>query len=268
MNNNPSPQTEAEVISLLKLRKMIGILGIMLPIIVIVGNATLSIVAHCLFEHKFFTLNLPCNFKTADWLKPSISHYYYTPMFTMFTGTLCAVATFLFCYNGFPKNNSHKISDSVLTKMAAIGLLLVAFFPTGSENKITDNIHVFTSGNLIGIIHFAGATLFFGCLGWLSCFNFVLSSKMKEELNSLNNRKKWLRNKIYKTCGIIIFVSIALTGINVFLESCIKWQFIIDLNNNYRLTPLIIAEIIMLWAFGFSWLVKGETLNHFNDVPQ
>src|ERR1700743_3425865 len=67
------------VISYMTLRRGGGGLGIALPI-VLIGLKTI--------------------FYPACPTPPSISHYYYTQFGSFFTGTLCAVALFLFAYNG------------------------------------------------------------------------------------------------------------------------------------------------------------------------
>jgi hypothetical protein len=81
--NNTTNNNNGFVISYLNLRKAVGVLGIALPVVLI------SI---------YPLLNKGCR------LPPSISHYFYTNMGSYFTGTLCAVAMFLFSYKGPEKN--------------------------------------------------------------------------------------------------------------------------------------------------------------------
>jgi len=62
-----------------RIRRAIGYLGLSLPILLV----ALSFIPF---------------FKTS--LQPSISHYYFTNLREIFTGTLCAVGLFLICYKG------------------------------------------------------------------------------------------------------------------------------------------------------------------------
>lgn len=68
---------------------------------------------------------------------------------------------------------------------------------------------------------------------------------------------KKTRNGIYKVCGwliIICIASIALIG------------FVGDLSETFKhYKPTFVLETIALTAFGFSWLIKGETF--FKDKP-
>ncbi|MEO1023859.1 MAG: hypothetical protein AAFW89_15045, partial [Bacteroidota bacterium] len=65
------------------------------------------------------------------------------------------------------------------------------------------------------------------------------------------------RDKIYKACGYIIFGTMLLLLVYVVINH-------IDEDGVGRsiglVKPVFIGEFIMLWAFGFSWLVKGEII--------
>ena len=141
-NNNPL------IISYLTLRKTIGWLGILLPVVLFVGNFLISWLTD--FENG-------CNP-----YKSSISHYYYTRMSEIFTGTLCAVSLFLFTYNGHPKHEGEKgLSDRVLSLLAALFALGVVIFPTSSDGTPLCSLRTFYSNGLIGGIHFTMAALSF-----------------------------------------------------------------------------------------------------------
>ena len=82
---------------------MIGILGVSLPIVLVL----LSLIS--LFDTD---------------IQPSISHYYYTNLREIFTGTLCGVGLFLICYKGH-NNPLFWKNDNFLTNVAGVmaGLL-------------------------------------------------------------------------------------------------------------------------------------------------
>ncbi len=67
---------------------------------------------------------------------------------------------------------------------------------------------------------------------------------------STPTRQKRLRNRIYRVCGATIVVCIVLCGIYlVWFPDTLLF-----------LHPVFWLETLALWAFGFSWFVKGETL--------
>lgn len=221
------------LISYLTLRKTIGWLGILLPIVLFMGNYIIS----------FFT-----DFETdCDPFKSSISHYYYTRMSEIFTGTLCAVSLFLFTYNGHPKKMGEKgLSDRLLSFLAATFALGVVLFPTSAEGAIPCNLRAIVTTSLTGNIHFTMAALFFVTLAYLSYFNFT-------KTGGLMTTQKMKRNKIYRICAIVMIASLLFIAIyKLFLKG----------HSNFldNIHPVFCLEALALFAFGFSWLTKGEYL--------
>jgi hypothetical protein len=73
---------------------------------------------------------------------------------------------------------------------------------------------------------------------------------------SLKQRKtftheKKIRNVIYRVCGVVIWLCLLLIVINNFFlqDTIIK-----------NINPVFWLESIMIWAFGISWFIKGETI--------
>lgn len=224
--------TEKELlISFLTLRKAIGWLGVLLPIVLFFGNHILN----------FFTDYE----KGCDPFKSSISHYFYTRMGEVFTGTLCAVSLFLFTYKGHPKKENEKgFSDRALCTFAAFCALCVVMFPTSSEVAPPCNLRTYFSTPLIGNIHLLMASLFFVSLAWMSYFNFTKSG-------GTITPQKIKRNKIYRTCAIVMVAGLAFAGIYIWkLEGKLGWF--------EKFHPVFFFEMTSLIAFGFSWLTKGE----------
>ena len=196
-----------QLISFMLLRKLVGWLGIILPVILVIGTVVIE---------------------NAQGLEDSISDYYYTGMRDVFVGILCSVAIFLFAYKGY------EYKDSLAGNFACFFALGVAFFPT-------DDV------SIVGTIHLICALLFFVTLIYFSMVLFVKSSK-PVELQSATKRK---RNLVYKSCGVIMIICIALIGIYfLFLEK--KFPVIVSFN------PVFWLEAIALVAFGVSWLTKGQ----------
>lgn len=210
------------VISYLTLRKAVGVLGMSLPFLLILG---------------YFIFDRSCAFP------PSISHFYYTNSGNIFIGTLCAVSFFLFSYNG------HDLGDKIAAKVAGLFALLVALFPTDfgqfAETKcsrITD-----VRNPVSNILHYVSATILFSTFAFFSLFQFTKTNKPGQMA-----RAKKKRNSIYQICGWIIVVSIAGIALVSFLPDSIYMKL-----KSYK--PTFVLETIALLAFGFSWLIKGET---------
>ena len=219
----PPDHNQGLIISYLTLRKAVGIIGILLPFALMIG---------------FKIFNSHCDFP------PSISHFYYTSMGNLFVGTLCAVSLFLFCYNGFDK------ADKVTAKFAACFALLTAMFPTNfnafANADLCSRIRNDDANTISNIIHYVSASLLFFSFAFFSLFLFTKTNKPGPM-----NRQKKKRNLVYRICGwVIVFciTGIALIGFLDNLSEKLKF-----------LKPTFVLETVALVAFGFSWLIKGET---------
>jgi uncharacterized membrane protein len=216
------------IISYLTLRKAVGILGIILPFLLMIG-------------FKIFNKN--CAFP------PSISHFYYTDMGNWFVGTLCAVALFMFCYNG------HDLSDKVASKLAATFALLTAMFPTNFTTFMTmsscSRIREEEANQVANLIHYISASLLFATFAYFSLIEFTKSNK-----RGMMGKQKKKRNTVYRICGWVIVGCITTIAVISFVD---------DLNEKLKnFKPTFVLETLALIAFGFSWLVKGETI--FKDL--
>lgn len=236
-NNKPSDgttptgnysQLEKEnklVLSYLTVRKIIGILGLLFPLILVLGS---FILGHC---HA---------------IQQSISNYYHTNMRDVFVGYVCTLSIFLFSYKGYD------LTDRIVSALAGIFGLIVALFPTNlklnPDNSPLDcNIWCSVERHdWIGQLHLISAGLFILCLCYFSLFLFT-----KGELQP--TPQKVIRNKIYLTCGCIMFACIFLL---IFLFILPKNVY----NALLFLKPVFWLETIAFLAFGFSWFVKGEFL--------
>ena len=171
-------------------------------------------------------------------VQDSISDYFYTRMNSFMVGTLCAVSLFLFCYKGYEKR------DTVASKLACIFALGVAFFPTGgpSTSSICNYLHR-NSPSWVSTVHDISASLFFLTLAYFCLFLFVKTSGQP-------TKRKKERNVVYKICGYAILFCI------VFLLLYFKVDAIQSALKDYK--PVFVLETVALWAFGISWLTKGE----------
>jgi hypothetical protein len=81
----------------------------------------------------------------------------------------------------------------------------------------------------------------------LACISLFLFTKSKGR----KTKQKIIRNRIYRIAGIIILVSISLIAVYHFGDYG---------TTNTNLKPIFWLETIALFAFGSSWLIKGEII--------
>lgn len=215
--------------SYLRIRKLIGTLGILLPIMVYVFHKDLL---------------------------ASISHYYYTESAVFFIAILSAFGFFLISYRGYDKDPSREmLSDNIITNISGFAVLIVVLIPTSCSESASDvitkticeteNYPMFGHNqSLWNIIHLVSAAIFLFTMGWMSVFRFTRTS---------NEEDKKYENAIYKCCGYAVWICIA-----VLLVQFIAEKF----GANLRVTKydVFIVETISVGAFGLSWLIKGKAL--------
>lgn len=198
---------DRELVSYRTLRRIIGLLGVGLPVVLAAWGWVLE-------QH----------------LQPSISDYYAWRTRDALVGCLVAVAWFLFTYRGYDGK------DSAAGSLACVCALGVAFVPNSSPSPQ----HYF---------HFIFAALLFLVLAYFSFFLFTRTSGNPTP-------RKLTRNRIYRFCGVAIVACIVAIG-----------AFFVLVPDETRDQRRLVfwLESIALWAFGWSWFVKGETL--FQDKP-
>jgi hypothetical protein len=169
-------------ISYITLRRLIGILGMLLPFICVIGSLI-----------------------TSNSVEDSISSYYHTNMRDIFVGVLVILAVFLITYR-------FERIDNIISTISGFAALGIAIFPNNQKMDI-EHIGLFQLNETIsGYIHVTCASIFFILLAYHSYFLFTKSNKVIIEGN------KKIRNLIFRGSGIIIILSILSVGImNFFL---------------------------------------------------
>ncbi len=206
------------------LRKLVGILGMALPVL-LYGGLYLS-------DGHYVPLD-------------SISHYYYTRVSGIFIIILGTLAIFLLVYKG------KKSIDFYISFIAGIFALCVLLFPTSNISEICKDINNKYSVTILDdsvvrqYFHFASAGIFLLCLSFMSLCLFTISNKPVEK----RGIGKKVRNRIYRTCGVIMILSLLVILLGalkvipqIYYEGC-------------HLTFWM--EAIAIESFGFSWLIKG-----------
>jgi len=235
------------VVSYLTMRKAVGWLGMSLPFILLVGNYFIN---KCNFLNNPWFITILDNYKytPAGAWKSSISHYYYSTVGELFTGTLCAVALFMFSYNGHPiRKGDFGLADRTMTFLVGLFAIGVVIFPTSSDNAISDNIRIFLSSKNTQNIHFTFAALFFITLAFMCIINF----RRAENVDDFGKGKD---DNFFRLCGIVMLVCLILIfSYSFFLKGQeIKW---LD-----SIKPTFVLESVALIFFGLSWLVKGQQM--------
>lgn len=214
------------VINYMHLRKAVGWVGTLLPVILLVANPiALSIE------------NSGCGVVPG-----SVSGYYYSPVRNIFVGALCALGLFLIAYVGYD------LGDRLVTDAAGVFAVGVAMFPTkptvASPPSVTCQTvaQLSTREQVVGDIHVVSAALMFVFLAWMA-IRFTNTDKPPY-------RQKLLRNRIYQICAIVIVVCLAAAVITTLLPASVTGNF----------PWLFLWEAVAIFAFGFSWFVKGQTL--------
>ncbi len=220
----------ALVSSYFMLRRTIGFLGFVFPFLLLFGA--------------------PIYDGTGIVIESSISSYYYTGVKHIFAGVLFVVAFFLLAYkfqDDTEVSFSHckfilckiNLSDNAVGNAACFFAIGIALFPTTEKNLNFD---------IVGSLHYVFAGLFFLCLIYFSLCLFTRSKSKK-----IKGRKR-IANCIYKICGYTMFLCILLiAAIKIYLK-----LFGLSEPVNEEYTYVFWLEAIALWAFGISWLVKGE----------
>ena len=201
------------VISYLKIRRVVGYLGMSLPFSMVLGAQLL--------------------FHTG--LQGSISSYYYTGMRDVFVGTLWAIGFFLLSYRGYDK------IDDRLGNLACVFAVGVSLFPTAPSLQSASTLAI-----RIGYLHLFFAAAFFFTLMWFSLFLFTKTGSLGEL-----TPQKIQRNRVYRTCGIILAACIVLMGAYGLLPDRFAYPL-----SGYN--PTFWLETVAVIAFGFSWFTKGE----------
>ncbi|MGN8070961.1 hypothetical protein [Mucilaginibacter sp. 22184] len=181
-------------------------------------------------------------------IEPSISDYFFTNRGDLLVVFLCVIGVFLITYKGYTW------VERALTITAALAGMGVAFVPT---RKICGNCE-FSAHTEDGRLfldlfgegwHILFAAIFLLSLAAMSLFFFPLTDEPAQLRTAAGRKsKKAKRNRIYRICGIIMVVSVAILGLYFLLKPDVKGF------------PVVYTfETIAIEAFGLSWLTKGET---------
>jgi hypothetical protein len=222
------------------IRLVVGCLGILLPALLILGEA--------------FYLPGPVQ------VRESLSAYYHTSMQDVFVGVLCVIGVLLATY----MSGESRTWDFRVSLLAGIAVLGVVFFPTARTGLPPGSppcgtlpappgcsfVEQALGEQLSWVIHIACAAVFITCLMVMSLL-FAASQVLPDDtLAGFERRLR--RPAVFWThlgCALVILAG----GL---------WAVVGTLSglDIGELTPLYGGEVVCVWAFGISWLLAGVSL--------
>ncbi len=174
-----SKSTRTLVVSYLGVRRAIGAVGLLLPVV-------LGPVGWLIF-------GVP--------LQENMSSYYHTPLRDVFVGSMCAIGIFLFCYRGYDR------VEDWTANFGCLSALGVALCPLDAAS---DPLH---QKSILGYLHSLSGGVFFLTLAFYSLYHFPRSDADRGEAAP----HEGYRTFVYRTSGIVILLSMLAMGTYLFL---------------------------------------------------
>jgi hypothetical protein len=210
------------------LRRLVGIFALSLPFVLPAGAILLALAG-------------PAHALPRPLVERAISDYYYTPMSSVYAGSLWVIAMFLICSRGYDRH------DEIAGYLAGAFTLGVALFPAEKPRSA----HYTRLQINIGFAHTAFAGLMFLSIAYFCLFLFRRSSPERK----LTRRKRH-RNAIYAVCGVVIIACMCAMVI-------LTMKGLVEAPGSRH--AFFCCESLALIAFGVAWLTKGEGI--LRDPP-
>ncbi|MEM1367638.1 MAG: hypothetical protein AAGG02_06365 [Cyanobacteria bacterium P01_H01_bin.15] len=254
-NNIPEDLYEHIFGTYSSLRLAMGILGIILPPLIVIGGA-----------FGLWWLSSPLG------VQNSLSAYYHAKLEIpdcssfggvyrdLFVGLLAAISICLVTYKGY--NNF----ENWLLNLAGISLAGVAFFPTSwpepallNTCRTIPGFEPFEASKLLGLpisIHTAAAVVFFIAITIVNVFTAMITVDRMPEDTSQQKKKKAFWQQVFQFAKWLMPIAIGLvlliklfTGTLIIGGQLVLW-----------------VEWAGIWAFAIYWLLKSvEILQHGGD---
>ncbi|MEX0276791.1 MAG: hypothetical protein AB3N19_04670 [Ruegeria sp.] len=233
----------------------IGILAFLLPVILFFGH------------------------RASECFRDTISHSYYLPFWgDVFVAVTCSVGLFLMFYRGQSR------PERYLAVFGGLCAIMVAINPTNgsgcddmfAQSRILLESHentmlttAFPVDTFKGKLHLWSAVLLFITLAIFNLFVFTATDKNNDYQIKQKNRNKIIRNAIYKFCGVLMILNLAILayGLTADFTDCdafSKEKGIFDLATDCephgwdKNNITFYLEWLGLALFGIAWFVKGR----------
>ena len=172
----------------------------------------------------------------------------------VFAIVVSQIAIFLIVYSG------KEPIDFYISSLAGICAILLILFPTGNlaeqccDPATSYAVTFFEGAKFREVFHLICAAIFISLLAYMALFLFTRSNLPAGS----RGRAKVMRNRIYRTCGILIIIALVIMLLGVL--KVIPDAIYTDNNLTFWM------ETVAVESFGFAWLIKGETF--FKDGQQ
>jgi hypothetical protein len=236
--NDPEDRSAKYRVSNLVTRAVIGVIGFVLPFILIFWEGVVLD-------------------QGGVKVRGSLSAYYHTSARDIFVAALCIIGFFLMTY----LSGERRTLGFWLSLVAGMAVLGVAFFPKtrpslppGAPECGTlpmpegcSPIQQVLGEQLVAQIHFVCAAVFILILAAI-CFLVFAKGEEQRSKDPRWGTPPWMATVI-RICGGVILLAVLWVAASQFLELTIG-----------PLTPLYLAEVVSVWAFGVAWLLKARDL--------
>ena len=248
------------VLSYKAIRRAVGVLGVLLPFMLLVGTIT-----------------------SESSLLPSISSFYYAPrpLNGLFTGVLCTIGVFLIAYKGYKREDDEYLSDDQVACMVGTGAIFIGIFPIREDCAFYS--YMLCADTLSALMHYFGVLMFFGfsvimlrykftrsydergkgalckCKRKCKCNERKKCNVCKCEACERNQKRKKFRDRVYRFSAGVIFYCILLLillSLLTLTKSLESESLVLRLKDSYSL--IFWVEAVAVWAFGVAWFIKGE----------
>ncbi len=215
-----SDVSPAYVRSYLAMRAAVGVLGLLLPWTLVVGDRWLF---------------------GAREVRPSLSDYYYSGLRDVFVGVLCAIGVFLVTYKVAERSLDNQLSS--VAGFAAVGVALFPTRPLGDD--ATTPLQSLLGISTTSVVHFGSAAVFMVALAGMSFLFGRREGRRARRSPTAFSPQAWRR--FHWTCSAVIVASVLF----------IVLSFLTDAFGRHA---VLIGESAAVLAFGASWLGKGAEI--------
>jgi hypothetical protein len=225
--------------SYLWLRVFVGAMGILLPVLLLLGDAIF------LDTHRIS-------------MRPSLSAYYHSSMRDWYVCILFAIGIVLVTYKVAERGSTNK-----MTVLAGLAAMVVALAPTGlpaecepSEGEPPAGCTALTGMQLrFGETHLADVHRWASIVFILLMLALTISFALQED-NRARERNEPVPNRwgyFHWACASIMFLALAFNAVSTIVGF-------------WRLHTLIVVEAVCLVTGGASWLAKGLDVHYLRPA--
>ncbi len=224
----PASGAAREVVrSHLLMRTIVGVLGILLPILLVGGDI------------------LFLNARVSA--RGSLSAYYHSGMRDLFVGILAIAGTALVTYKVFRDDSRGENRLTIVAGIAAVG---VALFPTGVPSDLSADptpLQEKLGEGFVSGVHLISAVAFVGLLGLISIYFGIREAKRTDRTTTTKMSPAFWATFHFTMAGVIV----AAVAVIAITKGFKVWDD----------HSLLIGESVAVRSFGASWLAKGLELD-------